>query len=210
MAVAAGAGSTPAFASEGTYVPSTPEPGLGGLVVQSSCIHEAPSIEYSIDRMDGAATARTASAQRVASPELVLSGGGRQIVVPLPTDAAGSGSGSVLWPGVVVSGDGAVTALPGWKRVGDQWEPRDDAAAWTTGDITAQLRVGDEMRSVPVTYPGYVDGCATPAGVASTGTGGGSLAYTGGQLPIAAALGGAAAVVAGTFLVARRRRPVRG
>ncbi|AZS42798.1 LPXTG cell wall anchor domain-containing protein [Microbacterium oleivorans] len=206
VAVVAGAGATPAFAADGTYVPNTPEPGLGGSVVQSLCVRQAPSIDYSIDRVDASTAARSSSA------ELVLSRGGRQIVVPLAVDAAGSGSGTVLWPGVEVAGSGAVTALPGWVRSGDDWEPRDDVAVWTTGDITAQLRVGDDTVAVPLAYPGYSDDCATPVGVASGGISGGSgsgiLAHTGGQLPVAAAVGGAGAVAAGVFLVSRRRRRV--
>lgn len=204
-AVIVGAGSAPAFAADGSYVPNTPdESGLNGSVVQSLCVRQAPAIDYSIVRVDASAAARTASAP---SAELVISGDGHQLSVPLTVDDAGEGHGTVLWPGVEVDGDGTVEALPGWVRSGDQWTPRDDAAAWTTGAVTAQLRVGDESIAVPLAYPGYSDTCATPTGVASNGTPG-TLAFTGGQWPIAAAVGGAAAVAGGLLLIARRRRRV--
>jgi len=231
VAVIAGAGSTPAFAADGSYVPSSPpDGGLDGSVVQALCVDEAPTIDYSIVRVAATASARSlstgpvtvstalaaSSTVRVAvataaastpTAELVIRGDGQEIAVPLRVDAAGEGSGSILWPGVEVSGDGTVEALPGWVRSGDQWEPRNDAAAWTTGDVTAQLRVGGERIDVPLAYPGYSDDCATPVGVASGSVSRG-LAQTGGQWPVAAAVGGAAAVVAGVLLVARRRRRV--
>lgn len=203
-AVIAGAGAAPAFAADGSYVPSTPGgSGLDGSVVQSQCTDEAPAIGYSIVRVGGSAAARTASS----SAELVISGDGHRITVPLAVDDAGEGHGSVLWPGVEVAADGTVEALPGWVRSGDRWEPRDDAAAWTTGDVTATLHVGDDSLAVPLAYPGYSGDCATPTGVASNGTPG-TLAFTGGELPTAAAVGGTVAVAAGAFLIARRRRRV--
>jgi len=208
VAVVAGAGSTPAFASEGSYVPETPEEsGLAGSVAQSMCINQVPEIDYSIVRTAASAATLSATAP---SAELVLTGEGQEISVPLQVNDAGEGQGTVLWPGVEVSGDGSVAALPGWVRSGDDWQPRDDAAAWTTGDVTAHLRVGEETLEVPLAYPGYSDECATPVGVASSSVSGdegsAALALTGGQLPIAAAVGGGAAVVAGAFLVFRRRR----
>lgn len=205
-AVITGAGSTAAFAADGSYVPDTPdESGVNGSVVQSLCVRQAPAIDYTIVRVDASAAARTASAGDTGA-ELVLTGEGHRMVVPLDVDAAGEGSGTVLWPGVEVGSDGAVDALPGWVRSGDQWAPRDDAAAWTTGDIAAELHVGDRTISVPLSYPGYSDECATPVGVASSTTE--ELAVTGGQLPFAAAIGGAAAVAAGLLLLVRRRRHV--
>ena len=206
VAVIAEAGSTSAFAADGSYVPKPPTgSGIDGSTAQSLCIGQAPTIDYSIVRVGGgsAAEARRADARA----ELVFSGDGKQLVVPLATASDGTGEGSVLWPGVTVDSAGTVTALPGWVRSGDEWQPRDDAAAWTTDDITAQLRVGDERLDVPLAYPGYSDECATPAGVASSQTPGG-LAMTGGQMPVVAAVGGTAAVVAGVLLVARRRRRV--
>ncbi|WP_413354946.1 LPXTG cell wall anchor domain-containing protein [Microbacterium sp. 1P06AB] len=229
VAVIAGAGSTSAYAADGSYVPSSPpEDGLAGSVVQALCVDEAPTIGYSIVRVAATAsagglstgpvtmstalaalsTARSAVATAATSSptaELVIRGDGQEIAVPLRVDASGEGSGSILWPGVEVAGDGTVEALPGWVRSGDGWEPRNDAAAWTTGDVTAQLRVGDESIDVPLAYPGYSDDCATPVGVASGGVSGG-LPQTGGQWPVAAAVGGTAAVVAGAVLVSRRRR----
>lgn len=210
VAVIAGAGSTPAFAADGSYVPSSPpDGGLDGSVVQALCVDEAPTIDYSIVRVAATASARSLSTAATSTPtaELVIRGDGQEIAVPLRVDAAGEGSGSILWPGVEVSGDGTVEALPGWVRSGDRWEPRNDAAAWTTGDVTGQLRVGGERIDVPLAYPGYSDDCATPVGVASGSVSRG-LAQTGGQWPVAAAVGGAAAVVAGVLLVARRRRRV--
>ncbi|MFL0564786.1 LPXTG cell wall anchor domain-containing protein [Microbacterium sp. 179-I 1D1 NHS] len=226
VAVIAGAGSTSAYAADGSYVPSSPpEDGLAGSVVQALCVDEAPTIGYSIVRVAATAsagglstgpvtmstalaalsTARSAVATSSPTAELVIRGDGQEIAVSLRVDASGEGSGSILWPGVEVAGDGTVEALPGWVRSGDGWEPRNDAAAWTTGDVTAQLRVGDESIDVPLAYPGYSDDCATPVGVASGGVSGG-LPQTGGQWPVAAAVGGTAAVVAGAVLVSRRRR----
>ena len=219
VAVVAG-GAAPAAADEGSYVPKTPrEPGLDGSTVQSLCVDEAPTIGYSIVRVgdtdaaeagrvdDGSAFVFRGAATRGARAELVLSGEGRRLTVPLATAADGTGQGTVLWPGVVTDDGGTVIALPGWERAGEDWRPRDDDAAWTTGDITARLEVGELSIDVPLAYPGYSEECATPGGVASNGVTGG-LAMTGGQLPVAAALGGTAAVLVGALLVARRRRRV--
>lgn len=212
VAVIAGAGSTSAYAADGSYVPSSPpEDGLDGSVVQALCVNEAPTIGYSVVRVPATAPAGSLStgpaAPSTPTAELVIRGEGQEIAVPLRVDASGEGSGSILWPGVEVASDGTVEALPGWVRSGDEWEPRNDAAAWTTGDVTAQVRVGDDSIDVPLAYPGYSDDCATPVGVASGGVSGG-LPQTGGQWPVAAAVGGTAAVVAGAVLVSRRRRRV--
>ena len=127
VAVISSAGVTPALAADGSYVPDTPPGGgLGGSVVQSMCIGQAPTIGYTIVRTapsaSGAATTQvrtvetasfstvaTASSSAAASPpnaELVISGSGEQVAVPLQVDASGAGSGTVLWPGVETSADG--------------------------------------------------------------------------------------------------------
>lgn len=222
-AVLAGAVAGPALADDGDYLPDTPrEPGLDGSSVAAVCVDLAPRIQYSIVYVDadassltGPVTVRTAAfaaapdvtAAGVDTAHLVLTDGTSILNIPLPLDASGNGEGSVLWPGVEVAADGAVTALPGWRLAGSSWEPRDDAAAWTTGDIRAQLRVGDRSLDVPLAYPPFSDECMTPFGVASSGaTPGGGLAATGGQLPIAVGLAGAASLLVGGVLIIRRRR----
>lgn len=203
-AVLAGAVAGPALADDGDYLPDTPrEPGLGGSSVAAVCVDLAPRIQYSIVHV-GADDAAPPGAD---TAHLVLTDGSSRLDIPLPLDASGNAEGSVLWPGVEVAADGAVTALPGWRLTGSSWEPRDDAAAWTTGDIRAQLRVGDRSLDVPLAYPPFSDECMTPFGVASSGeTPGGGLAATGGQLPIAVGVAGAASLLVGGVLVVRRRR----
>ena len=50
-AVIVGAGSAPAFAADGSYVPNTPdESGLNGSVVQSLCVHALLTTEVVCER----------------------------------------------------------------------------------------------------------------------------------------------------------------
>ncbi|MFS0866273.1 hypothetical protein AB3M83_02930 [Microbacterium sp. 179-B 1A2 NHS] len=159
-----------AAAATGTYAPVTPrEPGLLGSEVSGRCADGVAVIDYAVQAVGAEGPLGPA--------RLELTDGRSRATVPLPEVSADRLEGSVRWPGE---------------------DPRDDRLNWTTGDIRAELRVGELSLEVPLRYP--ESPCAAVAGD--------PLAVTGSSLPQPVLIGGVAAVVLGGVLAwgSRRRR----
>jgi len=182
--------------ADGTdYVPDPPEePSLAGSWAEAVCLRAAPWINFDVTLTDpdGQATSNTAA--------LVISDGAHRVSLQLGTLSSGRLSGSALWPGASVDGQGVGDGWPGWVYEEGEWLETSGNFAWTRGDIRAWIRVNPEL-AVPLSYPDESAECAGPAGVVS-------LAATGGTSAFVAPLTGiaAGAVVAGIVIVAVRRR----
>lgn len=184
------------IAAEGVdYVPDEPdEPSLAGSWAEAVCLRAAPWINFDVTLTDP--DAQTTST----SVALVISDGTHRVSLQLGSLTSGHLSGSALWPGASVDGQGVGDGWPGWVYEQGEWLETAGNFAWTRGDIRAWLRVNPELE-VPLSYPDESAECAGPAGEVS-------LAATGGTTAFIAPVAGiaAAAVVAGTVVLAVRRR----
>lgn len=185
------------------YGPDEPRtPTLAGSTVSPACDADVPWITYSIvlTDPDDQSTGDTA--------QLTLTDGSSSVTLPLGTlGPDGTLTGSVLWPGASVDGNGNGNGWPGWVFQNGEWVQTSGNYAWTRGDISATIQVNPEI-SVMLSYPQATTDCAVSPSVTGTPSG---LAVTGGQsdalLPLAA--GGGAALLLGAGLYAARRRHAR-
>ncbi len=146
-----------------TFDFTTPEncPSLAGSTASSQCEADAPYLEWSIDLTDseGAvslpATA-TLTLRSTTNPALTYEFPAVMIT------STGVTTGSALWPGAAVDGDGNGTAWPGWAFVGGEWVVDDSNYGWVRGaDVELLIEVNPEIE-IPVSYPNATPDCANP------------------------------------------------
>lgn len=169
------------------------EYGAGGVCgmtaeVASVCTVDLPTLTYST----------TGAAASTVTVTFVNPGGADTVYTNQPL------SGSVVWPGTVVSG-GKVVDWPGWTKNSDGAWTKGDAYDWSLSNVQVVISDGTEASTV-ASYPGV--GClptqtvsnvkADPEStLASTG------ATVGPLIGIAAAL---VVIGTGVLLISRRRR----
>jgi LPXTG-motif cell wall-anchored protein len=108
-------------------------------------------------------------------------------------------SGTVLWPGMEVSSDGAGEDWPGWTKNEDGTWVRGDSYDWAAE--TVQVIITADADTVTTsTYPNAVS--CSPAGVPRTG----ALAATGGDLVLPLSIAAGLVLVGGVAVLATRRR----
>ncbi|WP_221585749.1 LPXTG cell wall anchor domain-containing protein [Microbacterium sp. G2-8] len=195
------------------YTPeTTPEPALNASA-SAACVSDAPWIDFDVTLVDQAGQ----SAPRDA--DLVFARGGERLVVPLGTiDETGRLSGRILWPGASVDDAGRGSDWPGWVLDDGEWLDVGDAdLGWTRNGASVTIAVNPEFVAA-VEYPPSTPTCVAgprpaaerPGAAAEPGAAAGEsqvddLAATGTDImpPLVV---GAAALLAGVLLVARRRR----
>ncbi len=197
----------------GSYAPPPPPPtpSLVGSSVDVACVRDVPTIAYHVVVSDPGSLTGSGTAV------LVLSDGVNRVDVTLGDVRSGSLDGTVLWPGASVDANGEANGWPGWVFRDGAWSETDGNYAWTRGAISATIRVNPEIQ-VALSYPPATSACVSPkvggtlvsAGyrplVSAEST---SLAATGGQVGVVAAISAAAVgavALGGVVLVARRRR----
>lgn len=181
------------------YSPDEPTtPSLSGTTAIGECISDVPWISYSVQLNDPDNVSTEAAS-------LVMTSGGNTVSVPLGNLVDGELSGTVLWPGASVDGNGVANGWPGWEQVGGEWVQTDSNFGWTRGAISAYIEVNPQL-SVPLSYPATTPTCvAGPRGANSLPA---SLPLTGmdaAVLPLSIA-GGAVALIGVGLLVSQRRR----
>ena len=119
--------------------------------VQSVCTADLPTLSYSTD----GATASTVTVT------FVNPGGSNTVYTNQPL------SGSVVWPGTVVSG-GKVTDWPGWTKNADGTWTKGDAYDWSLSNVQVIIADGAEASTV-ASYPGV--GCVPTTTVSDTKSG---------------------------------------
>lgn len=121
-------------------------------------------------------------------------------------------TGSVLWPGMVVTG-GQATDWPGWTKAADGTWSSGDEFSWADSNVQVLFAVGPEAAAT-VTYPqGTGSGYCGPSSSevlaappnASTSLVSNVLAATGANPMPLAFLGGGLILVGGSLLVMRSR-----
>lgn len=146
-----------------TFDFTTPEncPSLAGSTASSQCEADAPYLEWSIDLTDseGAvslpATA-TLTLRSTTNPALTYE------FPAVMLTSTGVTTGSALWPGAAVDGEGNGTAWPGWAFVGGEWVVDDSNYGWVRGaDVELLIEVNPEVE-IPVSYPNATPDCANP------------------------------------------------
>lgn len=192
--------SSPSPSASG-YAPDQPTtPSLAGSTAVGECLADAPWIHYSLELTDPDAQATTDEAV------LVMTNGSQSHSVPLGELVDGKLSGSILWPGASVDGNGKADGWPGWDYVNGQWVEVDDNFAWTRGNISTTIQVNPDL-AVALSYPTATPECMAGPRIAGA-VAGGALPATGmnaAVLPLGIA-GGAVALVGAGLLVAQRRR----
>ncbi|MFT4229872.1 MAG: cell wall protein [Microbacterium sp.] len=191
----AGMGASSAFAAEDDYTPTTSSTlTLAGSTVTTECGSDVPWIAFDVALTDpdDLATSRTAY--------LTLSDGSSSVDITLGELEDDALSGSVLWPGASVDG----TGWPGWTEVDGEWVETSGNYAWTLGDITATIHVGDAAVAVPLSYSSVDSACATPTALSDESPS--ALATTGGTLSLVALGIGVSALAIGSVLMVRQRR----
>lgn len=129
---------------------------LGSITAQ--CVNDVPILGYSVTLVD--------PDHQSTGDEAVLSltdGTNTYVFDPaLGTIHDGETlTGSRLWPGASVDGDGNPTGWPGWEFTGGSWQETTGNFAWTRADgLTAVISVNPEL-GVTVTYPPGDPSCMT-------------------------------------------------
>lgn len=199
-----GAPNAASAADPNDYGPDEPHaPTLAGSTVSPTCDADVPWIDYSIVLTDPDSQSTSNTAQ------LVLASGSNSVTLPLGTlGSDGTLTGSILWPGASVDGNGNGNGWPGWVFQNGEWTETSGNYAWTRGDITATIVVNPEL-AVSLSYPEATPDCAVNPSVTGSVS---ALAVSGGQSAalVPVAVGGAAALLLGAGLYAARRRHVRG
>lgn len=136
-------------------------PSLAGSSASSQCEADAPYLEWSIDLSDAGGavslpTDATLTLRSATNPALTY-------VFPAVTlTSAGVTTGSALWPGAAVDGDGNGTAWPGWAFVGGEWVEDASNYGWVRGaDVELLIEVNPSV-VIPVSYPNATPDCANP------------------------------------------------
>ncbi len=146
-----------------TFTFSTPEdcPSLAASSASSQCEQDAPYLTWSIDLSD---TKGLVSLPTVATLTLRSTTNPAQTYTfpTVPITSAGVTTGSALWPGAAIDGDGNGIAWPGWAFVGGEWVVDDSNFGWVRGsDVELHIEVNPEV-TVPVSYPDATPDCADP------------------------------------------------
>ena len=192
-----------AFAADDDSPPVTPtSPTLAGSTAGSACVGDVPYISYSVTLTDPDNVSTDHSVY------LRLTDGSNEFQTKLGDLKNNKLSGTILWPGAKVDGNGDAAGWPGWAKVDGQWVETNGNYAWTRGNITASLIVNPEL-VVPVSYPTATSGCANPTAVSPESPGTSALATTGGTVSLVAAGIGVGALAVGLGLTMRRRRAQR-
>lgn len=166
--------------------------GAGGVCgmtaeVAAVCTADLPTLSYSTTGASGTTVNVT----------FVNPGGTNTVYTNQPL------SGSVVWPGTVVSG-GTVTDWPGWTKNADGTWTKGDAYDWSLTNVQVIISDGTDASTV-ASYPGV--GCVPTKTISDTKAETASLASTGATtgplIGIAAAL---IVIGTGVMLVSRRRR----
>lgn len=162
------------------------------LTVTPTCARQVPLLTYAVVVEGSSARTTDIIWHNVGGADVVLTD------QPL--------SGSALWPGTVLDGDGRATDWPGWTWDGSEWVTG-DADDWAAGSLQVTFSVSPSATAT-VTYP---MGCGptTTSGGGGTNVGSGpevaELSQTG--TTAAPLVGGALGLLGlGALLVALARR----
>jgi choice-of-anchor A domain-containing protein len=141
------------------FLPLIPEPAEKtiSVVASSSCLKNAPYLDYTITPANFDATGKTAKIEWINSEGKVVQEDNGQ---PL--------SGSILFPGAAIDVDGNGIAWPGWVKNGTKWEETDDRNGSLRND-GATIRVTvDPWTIISITYPESAGTCYTSPPPGST------------------------------------------
>lgn len=137
-------------------------PTLEGSFATGVCKADAPWIDWSIAMSDPYNRATSHHAY------LVLTNGTETETLDLgelvynATTEKWELSGSNLWPGASVDGDGNATGWPGWEQLVDgTWQTTTGNFAWVRDITTATVVVNPEL-TVDLAYPDATPDCAGP------------------------------------------------
>lgn len=143
------------------FTAATDCPTLTGSTASSQCEEDAPYLEWSIDLTDAGnsisfPTSATLTLRSTTDPSLTYT-------FPAVTiNGTGVTTGSALWPGAAVDGDGNGTAWPGWAFVGGEWVVDNSNFGWVRGaDVELLIEINPSIE-IPVSYPNATPDCANP------------------------------------------------
>lgn len=137
-------------------------PTLAGSTASGDCVQDAPYLNWSIDLTDAAGsvslpTVASLTMRSSTDPSLTY------VFPDVPITSTGVTTGSALWPGAAVDGDGRGTAWPGWAFVDGEWVVDDTNFGWVRGaDVELLIEVNPSI-VIPVSYPNATPECANPA-----------------------------------------------
>jgi hypothetical protein len=121
---------------------------VGSITAQ--CVNDVPILAYSVTLVDPDHVSTDDTAV------LSLSDGTNTYAFDPALGTIHDGetlTGTRIWPGATVDGDGNATGWPGWEFTGTTWQETTGNFAWTRGDtLTATITVNPEVIA-SVTYP---------------------------------------------------------